>query len=152
MGRLRVGQHVAPAVAQQADDAAERGPADDVEDDVERAGTCRVPGVAREVPLGVVDGLVGAQPAEHLQFAGAVDGDDLGAGLLGQLHRVGAEAAAGADDEHPLPGADAGLAKEAERLGGAVGARRRPRRSPGPRASGATTLPARRPPTQTYSA
>ena len=32
--------------------------------------------------------------------------------MLGQLDRVGAEAAAGADDRDPLPGAEAGLAQE----------------------------------------
>ena len=112
---MRIGHHVPPTGAQQADDAAEGRPADDVEDDVE------VPRAVREVPLGVVDDLVGADLAEHLELAGAVDGHHLGAGMLRQLDRVGPEAPAGADDEDPLPGADAALAEEAERLGRTVG-------------------------------
>ena len=115
LGRVRVGDHVPPARTQEAGDAAERRPADDVEDDIE------VPGAVCEVALRVVDDLVGAELAEHLELAAAVDRDHLGAGLLGQLDRVGAETAAGADDEDPLPGADAALAQEAERLHRAVG-------------------------------
>jgi hypothetical protein len=55
-----------------------------------------------EVVTGVVDDPIGAETCYQVDLPGAGDSGDLRPGGLGQLHRVAADAAGGADDQHLL--------------------------------------------------
>ena len=60
----------------------------------------------------MVDDLVGARGGDALAAAGAGGGDHVRPGPLGQLHRVAADGAARAVDEHALPGLELRVVEE----------------------------------------
>jgi DNA-binding MarR family transcriptional regulator len=89
--------HHDAAVADEADERAEvrRG---EVEQDVDRPVEDR-----GDLGGGVVDDLVGARRDQPVPAAGAGGGDDVGTGMLRELHGVAADRSAGAVDQHTLP-------------------------------------------------
>lgn len=69
-----------------------------------------------EVVTRVIDEVVGADPTDQVELLSAAHPGHLGAHRLGDLHGEAADPAAGAGDQHPLPGADAGdVAQRPER-------------------------------------
>jgi hypothetical protein len=88
----------AAAPAEGGEGAGEEVAADGVEDEVDIAR-----GVF-EAGGGVVDDFVGAEVAEGLEVGGGGGGEDVGAGVFGELDGVGTDAARAAVDEEALAG------------------------------------------------
>ena len=98
---LAAGEHERPGRCQRTAQPPDAVASADVDDQVVAGGA------VEEVLCRVVDHVVGADRAHHVDLGRAGHAGDDAAERLGQLHGVGADTAGRADDEHPLSGLEA---------------------------------------------
>jgi hypothetical protein len=101
--RCRAGVEIAAELAQYVFRRLERRRRRDVEHDIEALVA------PREVLAGIIDHLVGTEPAHEVRIAGTANANDVRPQVPRNLDRKVADAPGGAVDQHPLTGDDARL-------------------------------------------